>query len=91
MKSSLHMLEIGQFKDLEHLIALLNQTFPRMSYRLESIPTQEGAYLFIEDPMDEDEYECGVVMKMGQKAYAYSDAVHAMILGAYQDYLEKTT
>lgn len=89
MKTDLQMLEIGNFKDLEHLIDLLNETFKEMSYRLEAVPSQEGTYLFIEDPIHEDEYECGVIVKVGKKAYAYSGAVHEMILGAYQDYLRK--
>lgn len=89
MKASSHMLEIGQFKDLERLIVLLNQNFPKMNYRLEAVPSQKNSYLFIEDPIEEEEYECGIVMRMGKKAYAYSDAVHAMILGAYQNYLEQ--
>ncbi|MFA4815094.1 MAG: hypothetical protein WC924_02930 [Candidatus Gracilibacteria bacterium] len=89
MKTGMQMLEIGNFEDLEHLVDLLNQTFKEMDYRLEKVPSQKGAYLFIEDPLQEDAYECGVIIKVGKKAYAYSSAVHEMILGAYQDYLEK--
>lgn len=90
MTTQMQMLEIGAFEDLEHLIKLLNGTFENMDYRLEAIPSQKGAYLFIEDPIHEDEYECGVIIKQGKKAYAYSEAVHEMILGAYNRYLEKT-
>ena len=90
MKTDVQMLEIGNFADLEHLIGLLNQTFEGMSYRLEPVASQEGTYLFIEDVLAEDEYECGVIEKKGAKAYAISTAVHEMILGAYRRYLEKT-
>jgi hypothetical protein len=90
MKTDLAMIEIGRFEDLEQLIKLLNETFENMDYRLEPVPAQKGAYLFIEDPVLEDEYECGVIEKKGKKVYAYSPAVHQMILGAYQRYVEKT-
>jgi hypothetical protein len=91
MKTAVTLLEIGNFEDLQHLIKLLNQTFEGMEYRLEPVPSQKDTYLFIEDPVREDEYECGVVEKKGKKAYAYSSAVHEMILGAYQRYLELTS
>ncbi|MEK9159112.1 MAG: hypothetical protein AAB383_00120 [Patescibacteria group bacterium] len=90
MKTDLQMLEIGNFEDLEHLIDLLNQTFKGMSYRLEAVPSKNDTFLFIEDPIAEDEYECGIIERKGKKAYAYSSAVHEMILGAYNRYLEKT-
>lgn len=84
-------IEIGNFEDLETLVGLLNETFgASMNYRLEAVPDQKGVYLFIEDPLDEDEYECGLVTRRGKKAYAFSDGVHAMILGAYQRYQEAT-
>ncbi len=89
MKTDVQMLEIGNFADLEHLIGLLNATFKDMNYRLEEVPSQEGSYLFIEDVLAEDEYECGLIEKKGKKAYAISTAVHEMILGAYSRYLEK--
>ncbi len=91
MKTSVVMPEIGNFEDLQHLIELLNQSFQDMEYRLEPVPSQKDTYLFIEDPIHEDEYECGMVEKRGKKAYAYSSAVHEMILGAYQRYLELTS
>ncbi len=90
MKTEMQMLEIGNFEDLEHLIVILNEAFEDMEYRLEEVPSKKGIYLFIEDPIHEDEYECGIVEKKGKKAYAYSDAVHQLILGAYNRYLEKT-
>lgn len=90
MKTEIQMLEIGNFADLEHLIKLLNETFKDMNYRLEAVPSQEGTYLFIEDILAEDEYECGVIEKKGKKAYAVSTAVHEMILGAYRRFVEKT-
>ncbi|MFA6024557.1 MAG: hypothetical protein WC777_05110 [Candidatus Gracilibacteria bacterium] len=90
MKTEATMLEIGNFEDLEHLVGLLNQAFEGTSYRLEKVQDQKQTYLFIEDPLAEDEYECGMIQKIGKKAYAYSEAVHQMIFGAYQRYLETT-
>lgn len=86
----LAQIELGDFKDLETLVGLLNRAFPEMEYRLQELEGQKGTYLFIEDPLDEDEYECGVVQKRGKKAYALSPAVHEMILGAYQRYLDES-
>lgn len=82
--------ELGNFEDLQTLINLLNRAFPEMEYRLEPVSGQKGVYLFIEDPLDEEEYECGVVQKRGKKVYALSPAVHTMILGAYQRYLDES-
>jgi len=88
--AALEMLEIGNFEDLKHLIGLLNKAFAKdTQYRLEPVATQKGVYLFVEDPVHEDEYECGMVEKRGKKAYAYSSAVHSMIFGAYERYLEQ--
>lgn len=83
-------IEIGNFKDLEILVDLLNHAFKEMHYRLEPIEAQKGMYLFIEDPLQEDAYECGLVEKRGRKAFAYSSDVHALILGAYGKYLKKS-
>lgn len=89
--SVLETLEIGNFEDLEHLIGLMNKAFNKdTEYRLEPVVSQKGVYLFVEDPIHEDEYECGMVEKRGKKVYAYSPAVHSMIFGAYERYLEKT-
>lgn len=85
------VVEIGNFEDLQTLVGLLNQTFgKKLNYRLDEVQGQKGIYLFIEDPIGEDEYECGLVAKKGKKAYAFSSGVHAMILGAYQRYVEAT-
>ena len=81
-------LEIGNFEDLKHLVGLLNQTFKDAKYRLEALPLQKGSYLFIEDFSDQDEYDCGIVEKMGKKVYG-PPAVHTMIFGAYERYLEQ--
>lgn len=87
--ATVNVLEIGNFEDLEHLVGLLNQRFQGTEYRLEAVPHQEKLYLFIEDPLEEDSYECGLVEKKGAKAYAYSNGVYQMILGAYQRYLDQ--
>jgi hypothetical protein len=42
--------------------------------------------LFVEDQLSEDEYDCGLVIKQGEKAYAFSEAVYDMIMVAYQRY-----
>jgi len=82
------VLEIGNFEDLEHLVGLLNKAFKGAQYRLEPLPLQKGSYLFIEDFEDQDEYECGLVERMGKKVYG-APGVHRMIFGAYERYLEK--
>lgn len=81
-------LELGNFEDLEILVDLLNGLSEAVQYRLEKVPEQKNVYLFIEDPVREDEYECGVIKKKGKKAFALSPAVHAMVMGAYQRYLD---
>lgn len=75
--------EIGGFEDLKTLIDLLNQAFSDVQYRLEPVADQKNTYLFIEDPLSKDEYECGIIVKRGLKAYAPSMDVHGLILGAY--------
>lgn len=78
------MVEIGNFRDLETLVGLLNKAWAeQFEYRLEPVEGQKDVFLFVEDPLDEDEYECGIVEKRGAKAYAVSDAVYQMIMGAY--------
>ena len=77
---------LGRFVDLETLVGLLNSAFEHMQYKLEPVKGQEGMYLFIEDEIRADEYECGLVEKIGDKAYAFSQAVHDMIMSAYDRY-----
>ncbi len=81
-------LELGRFQDLEHLIELLNATCEGMEYRLEPMEGHGELFLFVEDPVDADDYECGIVEKVGKKAVAFSPAVHQMVMGAYQRYLD---
>jgi hypothetical protein len=81
-------LEIGQWEDLEYLIDLLNGVWESMEYRLEKVKGKKNLYLFIEDPLNEDTYECGLVEKRGDKAFAFSPAVHEMVMKAYEAYLE---
>ncbi len=80
--------EIGAFKDLETLVELLNMRFPRMKYSLEELPGIEETYLFIEDPLDEDEYQCGLIERKGKKVFAISSDVYDLVIGAYERYLE---
>ena len=81
-------LELGRFQDLERLVELLNDSFEGTEYRLEAMADRDNLYLFIEDPLHADDYECGIVEKVGKKAVAFSPAVHHMVMGAYQRYLE---
>ncbi|MBT4384928.1 hypothetical protein HOD30_04230 [Candidatus Peregrinibacteria bacterium] len=84
------LLEIGDFQDLKHLIEILNNVFESVEYRLEKVEGKKDTYLFCEDPDGDDEYECGMIIKMGKKAYAFSPVVHELVLGAYQKYLDET-
>lgn len=80
---------IGRFEDLELLIDLLNGAWDDFEYRLEKVKESDRIYVFIEDPVAADEYECGVVEKHEGKAYAFSEAVHEMIMGAYARYVKE--
>lgn len=83
------MVEIGNFKDLQTLVQLLNSAWKVFEYRLEPVPGHNGVFLFIEDPLKEDEYECGMIEKRGKKAYAFSDDVYNLVMGAYLRYKEQ--
>ncbi len=83
------MIELGNFKDLQTLVTLLNKSWGDFEYRLEPVEGDPKAYLFIEDPLDEDSYECGIVEKKGGKAYAISKSVYDLIMNAYLRYKEE--
>lgn len=82
-------LEIGEWEDLVHLIMLLNGSWESREYRLERVPNKTGMWLFVEDILNEDEYSCGIIEKDGKKAIAFSPAVHAMVMNAYQEYVDE--
>ncbi|QQR55181.1 hypothetical protein IPG41_01295 [Candidatus Peregrinibacteria bacterium] len=82
------MIELGTFKDLQALVKLLNTAWGDLEYRLEPVEGDKGSYLFVEDPLDQDTYECGIVEKKGAKAYALSSSVYELIIGAYLRYKE---
>ena len=77
------LVEIGKFKDLQTLVALLNRAETGFSYRLQEVEDYKDYYLFIEDDSSASDYSCGMVCKIGLKAYALSEDVHKMVLGAY--------
>lgn len=83
-------LEIGAWEDLEILIEKLNGYFEGYEYRLEKVSGKKDLYIFIEDPVKEDSYGGGLVVKHNGKAYAYSSDVHDMIMNAYNRYLKET-
>lgn len=85
----LSMIELGNFKDLQTLVKLLNNSWGDFEYRLEAVEGDRKSFLFIEDPLDQDSYECGVVKKEGAKAYALSSSVYDLIMGAYLRYKEE--
>ncbi len=85
----LSMIELGNFKDLQTLVKLLNKSWGDFEYRLEPVDGDKKSFLFVEDPLDEDSYECGVVKKEGGKAYALSNSVYELIIGAYLRYKEE--
>lgn len=82
-------LELGRFEDLEYLVEVLNNAWEAFEYRLDKVPHSDRIYVFAEDPIAADEYECGVVEKHDGKAYAFSPAVHDMIMGAYARYVDE--
>ena len=71
-------------------MGLLNQHIEGTEYRLEPVKEHKNMYLFCEDPYSADEYECGIVRKVGKQAVAFSPAVHEMVMNAYQRYLDDT-
>ena len=79
---------VGAFVDLEEMIKLLNQYSEEIEYRLEPVPNQDNVFLFIEDPLAADEYECGVILKDEGQAIAFSEAVYQMVMRAYQHLTE---
>ena len=79
----------GDWEDLEYLVELLNKAFDDYEYRLEKVPGGKNVYLFVEDPLTEDSYECGIVERSGKQAYALSQAVHKMVMQAYQRYVDR--
>lgn len=83
------MVQLGAFTDLETLVRLLNRAWTEWEYRLEPVEGQKDMFLFVEDPLDQDEYECGLVEKRGKKAYAISDDVYQLVMGAYLRYKEE--
>lgn len=80
---------IGNWEDLEYLVELLNGAFESFEYRLEKVPGGEEFFMFVEDPLNGSEYDCGVVRKVSGQAYAFSDDVHKMVWGAYQRYVDE--
>jgi len=81
-------LYIGKFEDLEYLVELLNGAWESMEYRLESIAEKKGHYLFIEDHKAGDAAEVGVLECRGGSVFAFTPAVHSLVLGAYSRYVE---
>ncbi len=80
------MIELGNFTDLQTLVGLLNSAWKEWEYRLEPVAGEKGVFLFVEDPLAEDEYECGMITKKGKKAYALSQDVYELVMEAYLRY-----
>lgn len=81
-------LEIGQFSDLVYLVSKIGSAWKGVEYRLEELDGEKDTFVFIEDVLKEDEYECGIVRRKGKKAVAFSPAVHKMIMSAYEQYVQ---
>jgi len=84
------LVEVGRFKDLETLVGLLNKAQMGFSYSLSPAEGARGHYLFVEDEEKADSYSCGMVFKIGTKAYALSDDVYQMIMKAYLRFKKST-
>ena len=81
-------MEIGQFSDLVYLVSKIGSAWKGVEYRLEELDGEKDAYVFIEDVLEEDDYECGIVRRRGTKAIAFSPDVHKMIMSAYEQYVQ---
>lgn len=80
-------LTLGRWQDLETLVELLNEAWNgEISYELRPVNGQPDAWLFVEDYDADDEYECGLVNKVGKSAVALSSAVYDLVMGAYWKY-----
>ncbi len=90
MESSTDLgLLIGRFEDLEYLLELLNGVWESLEFRLEAISEKEGHYLFIQDDKSKDTAEVGIVEKRGDKVFAFTPAVHSLIMDAYARYIDE--
>lgn len=81
-------LYVGQFEDLEYLTELLNGAWESIDYRLESIAEKKNHYLFIEDHKAGDDAEVGVLERRGDRVFAFTPAVHDLVMRAYDRYVE---
>lgn len=80
---------VGRFEDLEYLVEILNGAWESLEFRLEQIKEKAGHFLFIRDEKDTDNAEVGVVEKRGDDVFAFTPAVHSLIMGAYADYVDE--
>ncbi len=83
------MVKLGSFADLRSLTQILNRAWQDLEYRLEPVPGKKDTYLFVEDPLDEDTYSCGVIKKKGGDAFALSKDVYDLVMGAYSRYQQE--
>jgi len=82
-------LMIGRFEDLEYLVNLLNGVWESVEYRLEQIKDKAGHYLFIQDDRAKDNAEVGVVERRGDNVFAFTPAVHSLVMDAYGRYVDE--
>ncbi|MFT7184527.1 MAG: hypothetical protein ACI9QC_000871 [Oceanicoccus sp.] len=78
---------VGDFSDLKHLVKMLNGAWESVEFRFEKMKAKPNYYLFIEDDKSLDNAEVGVVERHGDKVYAFTPAVHDLIMGAYKRYV----
>lgn len=78
---------VGEFEDLRYLVKLLNGAWESVEYRLEEIEGKKDHYLFIQD--SEDDAEVGVLEKRGKSVFAFTPAVHNLVMEAYGRYVDE--
>ena len=80
---------VGRFEDLEYLVEILNSAWESIEYRFEAMEAKANHYLFIQDPKEENNAEVGVVERRGEEVFAFTPAVHELIMGACARYVEE--
>lgn len=80
---------LGRFEDLEYLVKLLNGVWESIEFRLEAIKAKKDHYLFIQDDKAADDAEVGVLERRGDNIYAFTPAVHGLVMEAYARYVDE--
>jgi hypothetical protein len=82
-------ISVGRFEDLEYLVKMLNKAWESVKFRFEEMEGKAGHYLFIRDSKESETAEVGVVERRGEEVFAFTPAVHQLIMGSYEQFVEE--